>query len=524
MTDARRQPVRRRLIPRFLTGLRARLVIAFVAVVAIALLLVAAALPRLLDDYFEQQSTDDLQRRAGQMRSFVARIFLDYQFAAGPTAQPVLTPTEPLGVADGLKAALSAEVDGVPDLARKIAQSNVRITVAIDRSHPDDIVFETFVDLPDDFAAQGQQREPISALQEFEIRDEWWTQSGAAAPLRYVRIELSEPFTFKVQTLQRIGDVMSVAAVFALIAAIISSVFIADRLAHPVRRLTRAARELSEGHLDVRVQPASASPEVSDLAEAFNAMAERLQRSIEYIRRDRDRSRDFLADVSHELRTPIAALRTFNELLAEEPSMDESTRLEFLEQSRQQIERLDWLATNLLELSKLESGLVLLDLRPDDLRAVVENSVHQAMPSAERRGVTLALDVPSQPIRQRHDPQRLGQVVSNLIANAIKFTEPGGRVDVTLGTTRDGAEIRVVDSGVGIDPRELPRVFDRFYRGAGAQKSRASGSGLGLSIVRSIVEMHSGRVAITSTPGKGTQVSVALPRDVAVSSSAAVHA
>jgi signal transduction histidine kinase len=253
-------------------------------------------------------------------------------------------------------------------------------------------------------------------------------------------------------------------------------------------------------------------------------MAERLQSSIGFIQRDRDRSRDFLADVSHELRTPIAALRTFNELLADEAAMDDATRDEFMEQSRQQIERLDWLATNLLELSKIESGLVLLDLRPDDLRAVVENAVQQAMPSAERKDVTLTMNVPDEPIRQQHDPQRLGQVLGNLIGNAIKFTPAGGNVEVTLEETAEGAELRVADTGVGIDPQELPNVFDRFYRGAQAHESRAAGSGLGLSIVRSIVEMHDGRIAISSTPGAGTQVSVALPRDISVSSPAAVRA
>jgi signal transduction histidine kinase len=309
-----------------------------------------------------------------------------------------------------------------------------------------------------------------------------------------------------------------------MLAAIIASVFIADRLANPIRRLTGAARQLSEGHLETRVKPPSNSPEMNELTAAFNSMAERVQDSIEFIRRDRDRSRDFLADVSHELRTPIAALRTFNELLSEGAVEDEETRTEFLDQSRQQIERLDWLATNLLELSKLDSGLVLLDLRPDDLRAVVENAIQQAQPSAERKGIELVVSVPDEPLRQRHDPQRLGQVASNLIGNAIKFTPSGGRVEVTLVPTETGAELRVADTGVGIDASELPFVFERFYRGALANESRAAGSGLGLSIVRSIVEMHNGRVAITSTPGKGTQVLVALPRDVSVSSPAPVPA
>ena len=124
-------------------------------------------------------------------------------------------------------------------------------------------------------------------------------------------------------------------------------------------------------------QVRAGSSEIAELAIQFNAMADRVEESVEIIRRDRDRSRDFLADVSHELRTPLAALRTFNELLMEGAGDDPEARAEFLESSGQQIERLDWLAQNLLELSKLDSGLVLLDLRPDDLRAAVESAAEQ---------------------------------------------------------------------------------------------------------------------------------------------------
>ena len=231
-----------------------------------------------------------------------------------------------------------------------------------------------------------------------------------------------------------------------------------------------------------------------------------------------DRSRDFLADVSHELRTPIAALRTFNELLQEGAADDPQARQEFLESSHRQIERLDWLATNLLELSKLDSGLVALDLRPDDLRAVVEAAVQQNDEAARRKGVELTLELPAEPLRLRHDPQRMGQVVGNLIANAVKFTPSGGRVTAGLETVPDGASIRVRDTGVGIPADELPHVFERFYRGAQANEERGSGSGLGLSIVRSIVDMHGGTVTLESTPGVGTEAIVFLPREVTQSS------
>jgi signal transduction histidine kinase len=243
-------------------------------------------------------------------------------------------------------------------------------------------------------------------------------------------------------------------------------------------------------------------------------MADRLQQSIRLISDDRDRGRDFLADVSHELRTPIAALRTFNELLRDGATVDVEARREFLEQSQQQIDRLDWLATNLLELSKLDSGLVALELRADDLRSVVEDALAQAEPVGTRKGVTLASDVPTEPVRVRHDPQRIGQVLGNLMGNAIKFTPAGGRVTVSLRATDDGAELSISDTGVGIDPDELPQVFDRFFRGTKASEERSTGSGLGLSIVRSIVDMHHGRVTIQSAPDKGTTATVTLPRDL----------
>jgi two-component system phosphate regulon sensor histidine kinase PhoR len=255
------------------------------------------------------------------------------------------------------------------------------------------------------------------------------------------------------------------------------------------------------------------SSEFGALAVQFNTMADRLAESVAISRRDRDRSRDFLADVSHELRTPLAALRTFNQLLLEQAGDDPEARAEFLESSAGQIERLDWLAQNLLELSKLDSGLVLLDLRPDDLRAAVESAAHQNDAAATRRGVTLQVELPDAPIRIRHDPPRIGQVVNNLVANAIKFTPRGGSVRVAVSAMPDGARIDVTDTGVGIDHGELPHIFERFYRGSRANEARGSGSGLGLAIVRSIVDMHGGSVIVESGPGTGSRFTVRLPSD-----------
>lgn len=397
-------------------------------------------------------------------------------------------------------------------LADRIAQADVSIAfgkVIVDTSGT------TVVPAPGaTFSAErsaapqkGQAREAITISVPYAI--------ATALPYGMI-VSLSDPYTFRQSTIQTATTFLVVIAFVALILSVAVAAFLARRFTAPLRRLTEASRGLAEGDLSTRVPAAHAlagSSELADLSRQFNLMADRLEESVEIIRRDRDRSRDFLADVSHELRTPIAALRTFTELLQGSAGDDPEARREFLESGIQQLERLDWLAQNLLELSKLDSGLVLLDLRPDDLRACVESAVEQAEAAARRRGLHLSLTLPDGPLRIRHDPQRIGQVVTNLVGNALKFTPRGGSVQVELRPHRDGALIEIRDTGVGIDATELPRIFDRFYRGSRASEARSSGSGLGLAIVKSIVDMHGGRIAVESRVGVGTTFTVVLPRD-----------
>ena len=234
-----------------------------------------------------------------------------------------------------------------------------------------------------------------------------------------------------------------IAAVIGLVAAGIVSLVLTQWLARPDPRASSAPRASSRTAAWRRASrcPPRPRPEVTELGDAFNQMAERLGDSISVISADRDRSRDFVADVSHELRTPIAALRTFNELLRGGAVEDPETRDEFLEQSARQIERMEWLATNLLELSKLDSGLVQLDLREEDLRGVVESAFQQAEPVAGpqgRRRSTVTL--PPDPVRLPHDPPRIGQVLTNLIGNAIKFTPRGGKVHVECEARRSDSK------------------------------------------------------------------------------------
>jgi signal transduction histidine kinase len=481
--------------------------LAFVAVVALTLLLVSFLVLNRLDDYFLKQQRADLANRSRTVADYVAAVAIQ---SAG--LRPVVDPdnvTDPAVIA-----ALES-----PGPRRVMADLLGQATVTIRFGQQTQAGFEASRNGRFDVALQaepapGQTREELSA-------DPVLFNVGGFFPFA-VEVTLSNPYTFRASAVSNVAGLLAAIALFALGLAVIVAAAIARRFTTPLRRLTEATSALAEGDLTRRVPPGqvtAGSSELTELAIQFNTMAERLEQSIDIIRRDRDRSRDFLADVSHELRTPLAALRTFNELLREQAAGDPAARAEFLESSAQQIDRLDWLAQNLLELSKLDSGLVMLDLRPDDLRAAVESAVEQARPAARRRGIELSLTTPDRPLRIRHDPQRIGQVVSNLVGNAIKFTPRGGSVSVAVRPAADGAmgddgaEIEVTDTGVGIDAEELPRIFERFYRGTLANEARGSGSGLGLAIVRSIVEMHDGTVSVQSRLGGGSTFLVALPRD-----------
>ena len=458
-----------------------------------------------LDDYFTRQQQAELRSRAAIVGAYVDSVATD---AARLEGGPVID-IETNRVNDAVVERL---IDQGKIITDTLAQADVDIVLGILTPEGSSYVpaqngrFHATLQAE---PGEGQSREPLQA------NPVWRVSTENQFPY-VIEVRLSNPHTFRQTAIANVTSLLAAVGIVALGLTIIVAAALAHRFTTPLRRLTEASRSLAEGNLSIRVQRADAragSSELTELALQFNSMADRLEESVAIIRRDRDRSRDFLADVSHELRTPIAALLTFNELLKDQASEDPVARSEFLDSSRVQLERLDWLAQNLLELSKLDSGLVLLDLRPDDVRAAVQSATEQAMPAARRRGVDLRLSLADAPLRIRHDPQRVGQVVTNLVGNAIKFTPRGGTVEVTVGPLKDGAQIEVDDTGIGIELAEMPRIFERFYRGSRANEARGSGSGLGLAIVRSIVDMHGGTVTVDSKPGSGSRFTVFLPRD-----------
>jgi signal transduction histidine kinase len=509
--DARdpRHAGRRAPVPQ---SFQTRLTFGFMAVVALTLMLVAPVVVMRLDDYFRVEEQQRLEARTDASAAILEQFILD---TTGEQAV-VRDVDGTLKLNPKVERMLVTE-GGLQLVADKVAEATVAVvfgtayqdtTGALVPVPDPALTYTATTQVPPD---PGQASDPAIPPADAE--------RGRANPVEDwgMVVTLSDPYTSRASTLAAITGLLLVMAALALGVAVLVAAFLAHRFTTPITRLTEASRRLADGDLTSRVptdELSSGTLELRTVSTQFNLMADRLEESVEIIRRDRDRSRDFLADVSHELRTPIAAMRTFIELLQGPAGTDPAARLEFLESSAGQLDRLDWLAQNLLELSKLDSGLVLLDLRPDDVRGTIESAVEQQLATAERKGIALTATVPDRPLRFRHDPPRVGQVVTNLVGNALKFTPRGGKVRVTArAETGGGARIEVVDTGMGIPESELPHIFDRFYRGTQSSEARSAGSGLGLSIVKSIVDMHHGTIAVESRVGRGSRFVVTLPHD-----------
>jgi signal transduction histidine kinase len=263
------------------------------------------------------------------------------------------------------------------------------------------------------------------------------------------------------------------------------------KLTRRIRRLEAAAERIAGGDFDVKIVDPS-QDELGQLARTFDRMRIRLSRL------DRAR-REFIANASHELRTPLFALGGFLELLTDE-ELDESTRRDFLETARTQVERLTRLATDLLDLSRLDAGQLGVDSEAVDLGAAAAALAEEFRGLAEGSGHALALRGDG-PVLALGDEERILQVGRSLVENALRHTPPGTQVEVSAAGDDGTARLTVHDTGPGIRPDEQERVFERFYRGEGGA---AFGSGIGLAVARELATLMSGRIELESTPGNTT--------------------
>ncbi|MGQ0744342.1 MAG: sensor histidine kinase [Acidimicrobiales bacterium] len=286
-------------------------------------------------------------------------------------------------------------------------------------------------------------------------------------------------------------------AVIAAVLALGLVQILARGMTSPLREMATVAGAMARGDYEQRVT-ASSRDEVGALAVAFNAMAAELA-GIDRIRRD------LVANVSHELRTPITALQAGLENLVDGVQVPDTEALAVL---LVQAERLGALVSQFLELSRLESGTVPLERERFAIGTLLEDAARDVRLHSDRAEVVVNVDPVGLEIHG--DALRIHQVVANLLDNAVRHSPAGGRVEVTARTSASGTTLEVCDEGPGIDPDDMARVFERFYR-ADTARSAVGGAGLGLSIARWIVDLHGGRIRAESRHPQGCRMVVWLP-------------
>lgn len=292
---------------------------------------------------------------------------------------------------------------------------------------------------------------------------------------------------------------------FLLLVTFVLGWFMAGRALMPVNRLADAAERISGSSLHLRIPERYANDELDKLIVAFNKMMERLSENFEQIRR-------FSTDVSHELRTPLTGIRGQLEV-ALMTAQSEAEFRDAIVNALEDVDRISNIVRALLLLSQAETGQVALHRQPVNLTEVVAELVEQFDISATEAGLHLRSELQPDVVISG-DRTQMDRLVANLLANALKYTPPGGHVRVTVRTEGDNAIIAVADSGKGIPPASLPHIFDRFYRVPGEDPDK--GLGLGLSFVNWIVKAHQGRIDVSSEVGLGTTFSIVLPLNAPV--------
>lgn len=292
--------------------------------------------------------------------------------------------------------------------------------------------------------------------------------------------------------------------------AMVLGYFLSTALIRRIHGLEKSARAIQEGDLDTRV-PVHGNDELAVLALTFNQMATRLQEADQKQRELENLRRDLIAWAGHDLRTPLASVRAIVEALADGVVEDPETAQRYLRTAQRDIQSLSLLIDDLFQMAQLDAGGLHLQREKASLSDLISDTLESFSELAARQGIRLDGQVDPQVDPVFIDVQRIGRALNNLIGNALRYTPEGGVVSVLAMEVPEGVAVEVRDTGEGIQPEDLPHVFERFYRGEKSRSRSTGGAGLGLAIARGIIEAHGGRISVESQPGQGTCFRLILP-------------
>ena len=312
---------------------------------------------------------------------------------------------------------------------------------------------------------------------------------------------------------QHVNNILGIALIGALIGIILAtvlSIFVSRKMVRPLAKMEETARQITEGEFGRQIQVAS-DDEVGRLASSFNRMSTELKEKIEAIERLDRLRQELLSDVSHELRTPLTVIQGFSEAVLDGLVKSKEQEQLYLRNIIDESERLRRLVDDLLDLKGMEAAKTFDEMEYVVLNKLAQITVERLKNMANSKEIKLTLTVPEHTITVWGNIDRLKQVLTNLLDNAIKHSEAGGAVRVVLGMEYNCTFISVENSGPGILREELENIWERFYKVDKSRSRRGTGTGLGLSIVKKIIEMHGGKVSAESEPGHGAIFTVYLP-------------
>ena len=292
-----------------------------------------------------------------------------------------------------------------------------------------------------------------------------------------------------------IGGLLAVALALAL------TFWLSRRISAPVHAMTKAVRRLGQGDFAQRVN-VRGNDEVAELGRSFNSMAQGLEQA-EQLRRNMG------SDAAHELRTPLSNISGYLEAIKDGVAQPDSETIQSLHEEAVLMGKL---VNDLQELTLADAGELILSRRPEDIADTIRKAISAMQPKIDLGGLSVHLNVPAGRLSCDIDSQRIGQVLRNLLANALTHTPDGGSITVSARESGNQVEVIVSDTGEGIPPGDLPHVFDRFYRVDRSRTRDTGGSGLGLTIVKRLVEAHGGTIQVQSEPGKGSRFTFTLPK------------
>jgi len=329
------------------------------------------------------------------------------------------------------------------------------------------------------------------------VREEYIHDPGVA-----LNVQVGESLAVYDDTIARIRTLLLVVLVLAAIVVVAGSVAIASSALEPIGRLSAAMGEIRSDRLSRRLGWSDRKDELGSLAGSFDAMLDRLEDGFA-------RERQFISDASHELKTPLTVINANAQMLERWGDRDPGVRTESLRAISDESASLASMVNGMLLLAKAESGDDI-PREPVDLATAIADAVRSARPRADEKGLRLEFAPGERGPVVLGDQNLLRQLFTNLIDNAIKFTDSGS-IDVTLATAGGTAVAEVTDTGIGIEPDAIERVFDRFFRADASRNRAVPGTGLGLAIVRSIARVHGGTVGVERRPAGGSTFRVSLP-------------